>query len=196
MSAKLTILPPSSFKSWAGGSLRSGSGRRRENARPGRYHAELSRKYDRAARHPWVELVPDPPPPDLTERALFWYERGEYARSLEDYEELLRVQPDSPWAENGRAWTWATCPDAKFRDGKRAVPAAKRACELTNWHNGAVLDTLAAAYAEAGDFPAAVHWQTEALKYVPPAWEETPGFRARLVLYRSGKPYREGPKHR
>ena len=36
-------------------------------------------------------------------------------------------------AYNGRAWLWATCPDAKYRDGKRAVESATRACELSEW---------------------------------------------------------------
>jgi hypothetical protein len=50
------------------------------------------------------------------------------------------------------AWLLATYPDSKSRDGSDAVRLAERACVLTERRIPALLDTLAAAYAEAGDF--------------------------------------------
>ncbi len=61
-----------------------------------------------------------------------------------------------------RAWIWATCPDSRYRDGKQAVESATRACELTGWKSPDELDTLAAAYAESGDFTAAAKWGQQA----------------------------------
>ena len=51
---------------------------------------------------------------------------------------------------NAAAWIWATAPEPEMRDGKRAIPAAQRACELLQWKRAAYIDTLAAAYAETG----------------------------------------------
>ena len=84
----------------------------------------------------------------------------------------------------------ATCPDATLRDGRQAVAAATRACELTAWKDPGLLDTLAAACAEAGDFDAAVRWQTKAGAMVHDAGSRS-GFEARLALYRAKKPYHE-----
>ena len=51
------------------------------------------------------------------------------------------------------------------------------------------LDTLAAAYAEAGEFGKAVEWQQKAVAMAPE--NVKPDFRARLELYEAGKPYRQ-----
>jgi len=63
---------------------------------------------------------------------------------------------------------------------------------LTDWKDADCLGTLAAAWAEAGDFDAAVKRQEKALGL--PAKDDEPkrkDFEARLTLYRAKKPYRE-----
>ena len=84
---------------------------------------------------------------------------------------------------NGRAWFRATCPVATYRDGAQAVAAATRACELTGWKEPGLLDTLAAAYAESGDFDSAVKWQAKAIELETDAKEKAE-FGARLKLYK------------
>jgi len=73
-----------------------------------------------------------------------------------------------------------------------SAESATRACELTVWQQPGCLVTLAAAYAGAGDFDAAVRWQARAIEFLMDEREEEKGdFRSRLVLYQAKKPYRE-----
>ena len=110
---------------------------------------------------------------------------------MEAIAELQQAQKRIPrnWhACNMLAWALATAPDAKLRDGKRAVELATQACELTKWKVYRTLDTLAAALAEAGKFDEAVKRQEEALKLL-----DDNRFRGeyeqRLNLYKARKPF-------
>ena len=157
------------------------------------YHTALERKYLEAAAHPWRSIEPDPVPPDPSGQARYWTERGEYGPARAASEEAMELDPTDESPLNELAWLLATCPDAKVRDGKTAVELATRACEITGRTDAACLDTLAAAYAEIGDFQGAVRVQTEAITKLSPGDPELAGFRARLRLYETGKPYREEP---
>lgn len=53
---------------------------------------------------------------------------------------------------NNLAWLRATCPDQSLRESGEALSLARRACELSDWGEANKIDTLAAAYAETGDF--------------------------------------------
>ncbi len=115
---------------------------------------------------------------------------GNYKAATAQFAEAIRLKPGRPNAFNATALLMAACPEAKFRDGKRAVAFATRACELTNWNNPNNLDTLAAAQAEAGDFSAAVSFQTRALELLTDDRRKAE-YRSRLVLYQAKKPYRQ-----
>lgn len=115
-------------------------------------------------------------------------------RALAVYTELLPTLPDRAASGmiaclNDLAWIRATCPDPAVRDGRRAVEAATRMCELAGGGDHRAFDTLAAAYAEAGDFDAAVEWQRKALERADES--EWADFRARLDLYRARTPHRD-----
>jgi hypothetical protein len=88
------------------------------------------------------------------------------------------------------AYLAAAGPDG-VRDGKRAVEYAARACELSGRKDPDHIDTLAAAYGEAGDFDKAIEYQKEALSF--PAFEKADGKggRERLELYARRQPYRD-----
>lgn len=86
-----------------------------------------------------------------------------------------------------RAGIWATCPDANFRNGKKAVASATKALDLDP-KNAIVMNVLASAYAETGDFAEAVRWQEQAL--MDPQYRDNSDMQRRLELYRNKMPYR------
>jgi hypothetical protein len=63
---------------------------------------------------------------------------------------------------------------------------------LSGWKEADYIGTLAAASAEAGDFGAAVKWQSRANELYANAGEVEKG-EGRLRLYREKRPYRETP---
>ncbi len=120
---------------------------------------------------------------------------GDYTKALAVYAEAIRLNPDHVLSYNNLAWLLATCPDANVRNGEKAIEYAKKACELSEWKAPPYLDTLASAYAEAGDFDNAVKWQNRFLEsdYLKsnPSNDTLKQARQRLSLYEQKKPYHE-----
>jgi hypothetical protein len=87
---------------------------------------------------------------------------GRTREAIEQYTEVLRLDPESDGALNNLAWIRATHPQAEFRDGAEAVRLAERACRVDRYHEPMFMGTLAAAYAEAGRFAEAVVMATRA----------------------------------
>lgn len=110
-----------------------------------------------------------------------------YREAIRDYDQAIRLDPRDDEALDSLAWLLATGADPALRDGKRAVRLAREACELTQWKEPSYLDTLAAAYARAGDFTSAVKWQIRSLE--DPDFRKVREARERLALFRAGKPY-------
>ena len=77
---------------------------------------------------------------------------GQPGDAMTHFEAALRLQPTLPNSLNMLAWVLATCPDAGMRNGPKAVALATQANQASGGKNPAQLATLAAAYAEAGQF--------------------------------------------
>jgi tetratricopeptide (TPR) repeat protein len=123
-------------------------------------------------------------------RGLAEAERRQYDKAVADLDKALQLEPNNPDALNGRAWFRATCPIEKYRDGAQAIAAATKACEVTGHKEPGLLDTLAAAYAESGDFNSALKWQAKAIELETDANEKAE-YGERLKLYKDKKPYRD-----
>jgi tetratricopeptide (TPR) repeat protein len=119
------------------------------------------------------------------------------SQAIAHYKETLRLKPDHVMALYKLAWIRAAYPQAEFRDGPEAVRLAQRACELTNYQAPAPLETLAAAYAEAGRFDDALaiaeRARQLALAAAQPELAERP--MKMLKLFAERKPYREADRN-
>ena len=138
--------------------------------------------------------------PDVEETAAQF--RGLLSSIIRDpdgSQQLLNIvanAPDSPRLLDELAWLLATHPDSKFRDGARAIALAERACALTEGRAPIMLDTLAAAYAEAGDFRRAITAGEEALKRAHSAGDTDVAKLSENILasLNAKVPYRENPE--
>ena len=110
--------------------------------------------------------------------------------------EIAANAPDSPQMLDELAWLLATYPDSKSRDGTEAVRLAEHACDLTERRIPALLDTLAAAYAEAGDFPRAISTAEEALNRARTSEDNDAVKLSENILasLRGNFPYRQEPE--
>jgi tetratricopeptide (TPR) repeat protein len=124
-------------------------------------------------------------PADVQKRA------GQIKEARRSYEEGIKLDPNSISLLHALASLLATCWDDSVRDGQSAIEPATRACKLTEWKKPLYLDTLSAAYAEAGRFEDAVKWQKKALELAEGFPSEIESRKKRLKLYESGKPFHQ-----
>lgn len=115
---------------------------------------------------------------------------------LQRLRDLAVNAPDSPRMLDGLAWLLATYPDSNSRDGTAAVRLAERACAATERRIPALLDTLAAAYAETGDFPRAISVAEEALNRARASGDNDAVKLSENILasLRDNLPYRQEPE--
>jgi tetratricopeptide (TPR) repeat protein len=114
---------------------------------------------------------------------------GKHTEAVEDYDRVLKLsEPDSN-VLNNLAWVLATSPDENVRNGERAIELATKACELTEYKRPHILSTLAAGYAESGDFETAIKWSSKAVELGDKELKQQ--LTEELESYRQKKPWRE-----
>jgi Tfp pilus assembly protein PilF len=115
---------------------------------------------------------------------------GKYTEALKEYNYLISLHPRPVTlarALSDRAWFQATCPNASFRNGQQAVKDAKAACSIMAWKDEGMIDTLAAAYAETGDFDSAVRYAAQALAVKGISAQDAKVFDQHLALFQQRK---------
>ena len=124
-----------------------------------------------------------------------FYLQGKFADSLTHLRLALEADPDRVSDLNLAASVLATCPDSSLRNSADALALADRAQTLTHGQDAAILDTVSAAYAEAGRFPNAIEVEHEAIKVATQQGKTalTDTLKAHLTRYESNAPLREPP---
>ena len=131
-----------------------------------------------------------------TTLAIALEEKGNPAEAIQHYQNALEFAPQSISTLTNLAWLLATSQDASLRDGPKAVELAKQADRLVGGTNTLVLRTLAAAYAENGEFANAIRTAQSAMQLARMHGEDslTTDLVQQIALYRLGMPYRDTPK--
>jgi tetratricopeptide (TPR) repeat protein len=167
-------------------------------ARYGLGHALLEKgKLDAAIEHSRAALLIQPNNADChTVLAIALDEKGQLAEAVIQYEKALEISPKSVSALNNLAWLLATGSNASLRNGARAIQLAREADELSGGTNALVLRTLAAAYAEAGQFGKAIENARTAMQLARSQGDDSLAaeLQQHIALYELGLPYREMAK--
>jgi len=124
-------------------------------------------------------------------------QQGNFAEAIAEYQTALQLDSNYVPALNDLAWLWATAPEARFRDGVKAVALAEKACRLTNYKLPLLVGTLAAAYAEAGRFDEATKIAEQAIALADAHGNKTLAAKNRqlLVLYQAHQAYYAPASH-
>ncbi len=130
---------------------------------------------------------------------------GDHAAAIEDYESAIKAlgnieqlemdasqKAEAAGIYNNLSWVLATSPNDPVRDGTRAVELGAKAAELSDYKEAHILSTLAAAYAETGDFQKAIQWSTKAVELGrEDEHDQLQQLEEELESYRENKPWRE-----
>jgi protein O-mannosyl-transferase len=119
-------------------------------------------------------------------------EEGRTRDAAAHYIAALQFKSDYVPAMVNLAWIYATAGgEAGTQHAAEAVRLAEHACRISGCRQSGVLDTLAAAYANAGRFENAIKTGEEALSIAKAAGENNfaDSIRARITLYQKGSPF-------
>ncbi len=127
--------------------------------------------------------------------ALALSETGNDKKAIVHFRKATKLKPNTLSALHNLAWILATHNNENLRNASEAVELSERACELTDYQNPLSLDTLAAAYAEAGRFSEAVQMGEMALVLLKSSGpkEVIPEVLKRIELFKAGRPYHKSP---
>lgn len=115
-------------------------------------------------------------------RGIIYNNLGDFKQAIQDFEKAIELRPNNRKAYNNLAWLLATCEDPQYRDGERALKLIQTALRLSKIDDFYMLDTLAAVYAELGQFDKAIDAQSKAIKLSEERGEKNLSNKFREVL--------------
>jgi len=120
-------------------------------------------------------------------------QKGLLDEAIFHWRTAIKVDPQNITAQDNLAWVLAAGPTASVRNGAEAVKLARRANQLSGGGNPAILRTLAAAYAESGQFTEAVATARRALQLAATQTNTVliDALRVQIKLYEAGLPFRD-----
>jgi tetratricopeptide (TPR) repeat protein len=112
---------------------------------------------------------------------------------VEEWQKVLAIQPDNGNALSNLAWVYATSPDDSLRDGTKAVQLAEQAMHISGRRIPIIFRTLAAAYAENGQFSQAIQTAQEAFELANSQGNSAlaADLQGNIVLYQERQPLRD-----
>ena len=121
------------------------------------------------------------------------YQQGSREEGIRDLKKAHRLEPGRMETLNDLAWMLSTAPDDSLRDGRKSQELALQAENASGGADPAILDTLAAAYAETGDYSKALETAGKALALAKQQGNKTivASLGEEISLYKAGKPCRD-----
>ena len=151
-------------------------------------------RMDEAIKHYQMALATQPDYADAHNNlGIALFSRGQVSEAVAQWRAALRANPRHLLAQKNLAWVLATRPTGAVRNGAEAVALASQADQLSGGKDPAVLQTLAAAYAESGRFADAMATAQRALQLTSTQTDRSlaDALRAQIGFYKAGLPFRD-----
>ncbi|HEY2567737.1 MAG TPA: tetratricopeptide repeat protein [Candidatus Udaeobacter sp.] len=120
-------------------------------------------------------------------------QQGRAREAIDEWQKVLTIQPDNGNAMSNLAWVFATSPDDSIRDGPKAVQLASKAVRISGRRIPILFRTLAAAYAEVGDYSKAIETAQEGADLANSQGNSglTTELQSNVALYHTERPLRD-----
>jgi tetratricopeptide (TPR) repeat protein len=120
-------------------------------------------------------------------------QQGQAREAVEEWQKVLAIRPDNGNAMSNLAWVFAASPDDSLRDGPQAVQLAEQALRISGGRIPIIFRTLAAAYAENGQFSEAIETARRGSDLANSQGNSglATELQGSIALYQAGRPLRD-----
>jgi tetratricopeptide (TPR) repeat protein len=127
--------------------------------------------------------------------AFIYNHQGQFEKAAFCWNKAIQINPEQSESLNNLAWLRATQPDKKYRNSAESIRLAEKANKITDYKQPDFLDTLAAAYADAGQFDKATSFAEKAIESATAQGNNklAETIKGRLDLYKMRQPFIDTP---